>query len=111
MKYLPAEGAVREGGHFVQKLGETDIARLHPPPAHLYRGPHGQVGSRGLHSPPETVPRDPPATIEPAELLVREVPLASQETLGLVDRAVKGEILKPLQGILRDKAMNGSLGR
>jgi hypothetical protein len=46
-----------------------------------------------------------------AELLVREVPLASQETLGLVDRAVKGEILKPLQGILRDKAMNGSLGR
>jgi len=46
-----------------------------------------------------------------AELLVREVPLASQETLGLADRAVKGEILKPLQGILRDKAMNRSLGR
>src|SRR3970282_2571458 len=95
----------------MQELGETHTARLQPPPAHLYRRPHGQVGGHGLHSPPEVLSGNTTAGVDMAERLVREVPLASQETLGLADRAVKGEILKPLQGILRDKAMNGAVRR
>jgi hypothetical protein len=87
---------MREGVDPIEQLGQADLARLHPPPSHFYGGPAGQVGGLGLQGLHEVGLGNAPAGVEPAEGLVGEVPLASQETLGLANGPVEGEVLKTL---------------